>query len=242
MKKEVTIEENIKFHMDRAFKGYSEDVDIDSFKKQFEDIPNEASHLLDCQTLEVHLVQDNFAEVLGLPGFHPKMGMDLIHHLHEEHLPLAMEFAGATLANERLFECGKDSVSQVFRLNNDKMILKTSTPLVKDSNEHVILVVEQHKDVTNLVGQVFTWSFSGPNATKLEQLVRNMFGKDLPITAQEITVLSLIGKGYSSKEAAEVLFLSKHTVDTHRRNILRKLNVNNTSEALKQMIDLGVLA
>ena len=237
----ATLEDNIKFHMDRAYKGYSDNIDIDTYKKQFEGIPNEACHLFDCQTLEVHLVQDNFAEVLGIADFHPKTAMDLIHHMHEDHLPLAMGLSRATMANERLFECGKDSVSQVFRMNNDKMILKTSTPLVMDSNQHVILVVEQHKDVTNLVSQSFTWSFSGPNATILEQLVRNTFEKELPITAQEITVLSLVGKGYSSKEAAEVLFLSKHTVDTHRRNILRKLKVNNTSEALKQMVDLGVL-
>lgn len=241
MKRPPTLEDHIKFHMDRAFTGYSEPMDIASIKKRFEGFPNEACYLLDCQTLQTHLVYDNFAEVLGIPNFHPETVADVVHQIHEEHLPLSMSFSAAVLANETLVECGKDNVSQVFRLHNDRMILKTSTPLQMDSNRHVILVVEQLKDVTNLVNQAFTWSCSGPNADKLESLIRNSLQKNLPLTPQQITVLSLIGKGYSSKQAADVLLISKHTVDTHRRNILKKLDANNTNEALKQMIDLGVL-
>lgn len=40
---------------------------------------------------------------------------------------------------------------------------------------------------------------------------------------REIEVLTLIGKGYSSKAIADKLFLSLHTVSTHRRNIQKKL-------------------
>ena len=111
-----------------------------------------------------------------------------------------------------------------------------------DAKKHVTLVAEQYKDVSDLVGSNYKWSFAGPNAEKLEALVNNIFEKDCPITNQELTVLGYVGNGYSSKEAAEVMFLSKHTIDTHRRNILKKLSVNNTSEALKKMIDMGFLS
>lgn len=242
MNTKITLDDHIKWQMDHAFKGFSDNVDIEGFKKQFKGIPNEACHLLNCQNLEVYLVKNNFSEVLGVDDFHPKIAMDVLYLIHEDHMQSTLDFMGAVLANEWLFECGKDSVSQVFKLRNGKMILKTSTPLQMDSNRHVILVSEQFKDVTNLVGPGFKWSFTGPNADKIEQLVNNLFKKETPLTFQEITILSHIGKGYSSKEAAEVLFLSKHTVDTHRRNILKKLEVNNTSEALKQMIDMGVLS
>ncbi len=241
MKKKTTIQDHMQWQMDRAYKGYSEDVDIDSFRKRFEGIPNEACHLLDCQILELHLVHDTFAEVFGVPNLQPSSPLELINLVHEEHMQNVMNLMAATLSNERHFECGKDSISQIFRLKNDRMILKTSTPLLMDSNRHVILVAEQHKDVTDLVGQAYTWSLSGANSATIEPLIRNMFEKELPLTPQEITVLSHIGNGYSSKEAAEVLFISKHTVDTHRRTILKKLGVNNTSEALKQMIELGVV-
>lgn len=242
MERKTTLDDIVKWLTDRAFNVYNQDVDIESFKKTFIGIPNEACHLLDCQTLEVHLVHDNFAEVLGIPGFQPKMMVDLLSLIHEDHMELAMSFVIVTMAFESAFECGRDSVYQVYKLCNGKMILKTSTPLQMDSKRHVILVAEQYKDVTDLVNEKYKWNFTGPNSSKICQMVQNVLEKELPITAQEVTVLSLIGKGYSSKEAAEVLFLSKHTVDTHRRNILKKLNVNNTSEALKQMVDLGVLA
>jgi DNA-binding CsgD family transcriptional regulator len=51
------------------------------------------------------------------------------------------------------------------------------------------------------------------------------------LTAREVEVLSFIAKGMSSKDAAEVLFLSKRTVDFHLRNIYGKLHVRNRVQA-----------
>lgn len=45
------------------------------------------------------------------------------------------------------------------------------------------------------------------------------------LTLKEKKILSLIGKGKTSKEIAEVLMLSQNTVDNHRANISKKLNV-----------------
>ena len=49
------------------------------------------------------------------------------------------------------------------------------------------------------------------------------------ISLRELEIIRLISEGYSTKEIAEMLFLSTHTVTTHRKNILAKLNVNNTA-------------
>ena len=111
-----------------------------------------------------------------------------------------------------------------------------------DSNRHAILVAEQYRNVSDLVSPAFRWSYSGPNAKQLTQLVKKGLAKENPLTPQELTVLSHLGKGYSSKEAGEKLFLSKHTIDTHRRNIIKKLAVSNTTEALRKTIELGILA
>lgn len=42
------------------------------------------------------------------------------------------------------------------------------------------------------------------------------------LTERELEILSLIAQEYSSGQIAEKLFISKHTVDTHRKNILQK--------------------
>jgi DNA-binding NarL/FixJ family response regulator len=49
------------------------------------------------------------------------------------------------------------------------------------------------------------------------------------ISDREIEIITLIAEGYSNKEVADKLFLSTHTVTTHRKNIMNKLGVNNTA-------------
>ncbi|MBH2003182.1 MAG: response regulator transcription factor [Sphingobacteriia bacterium] len=49
------------------------------------------------------------------------------------------------------------------------------------------------------------------------------------ISKREIEIVGLISKGLTSQEIAETLHLSTYTVNTHRRNILRKLELKNTA-------------
>jgi len=49
------------------------------------------------------------------------------------------------------------------------------------------------------------------------------------ISSREIEIIQLVAQGLSNKEIAEKLFLSVHTVTTHRKNIMSKLGVNNTA-------------
>ncbi|HMS54897.1 MAG TPA: response regulator transcription factor [Fimbriimonadaceae bacterium] len=61
------------------------------------------------------------------------------------------------------------------------------------------------------------------------------------LTKREIEVLSLIAQGHSSKEAADVLFVSKRTVDFHLANIYDKLQVNNRVQAFRAATRLGLI-
>jgi DNA-binding NarL/FixJ family response regulator len=49
------------------------------------------------------------------------------------------------------------------------------------------------------------------------------------VSDREVEIITLIAEGYSNKEVADKLFLSTHTVTTHRKNIMNKLGVNNTA-------------
>ncbi len=53
------------------------------------------------------------------------------------------------------------------------------------------------------------------------------------LSEREVDVLKLIKDGLSSKEIADKLFLSSRTVEVHRSNILKKLNLKNTASLLK---------
>lgn len=60
------------------------------------------------------------------------------------------------------------------------------------------------------------------------------------LSKREFEILRFIAKGKTNKEIAKVLYLSIHTVETHRKNIHAKLNVSTSSELIKKAIDMGL--
>ena len=59
------------------------------------------------------------------------------------------------------------------------------------------------------------------------------------LTISEIEIVRLITGGMTTKEIAEKKCISFHTVNTHRKNIFRKLNVSNASELIIHAIKAG---
>ena len=57
--------------------------------------------------------------------------------------------------------------------------------------------------------------------------------KKFSLSAQEKQIIRLIIEGKTSKEIASELFISKTTVDTHRKNINKKLEISNSSSLIK---------
>ena len=53
------------------------------------------------------------------------------------------------------------------------------------------------------------------------------------LTKRELEIVHMIKDGFSSKEIGEKLFISKRTVEVHRYNIFRKLDVNNITSLIK---------
>jgi DNA-binding NarL/FixJ family response regulator len=53
------------------------------------------------------------------------------------------------------------------------------------------------------------------------------------LSDREIEVVTLIKDGYTSKEICKQLNLSCHTIETHRKNVYRKLHINKVTELLK---------
>jgi DNA-binding NarL/FixJ family response regulator len=61
------------------------------------------------------------------------------------------------------------------------------------------------------------------------------------LTASETEIVRLIAQGLTTKEIAAMKFLSFHTIMTHRKNILRKLGVSNSSELTMYAIRNGII-
>ena len=63
----------------------------------------------------------------------------------------------------------------------------------------------------------------------------------IKLTATETDILKDIALGMTTKEIAEKRFSSFHTINTHRKNIFRKLGVNNVHEATKYALRAGLV-
>lgn len=60
------------------------------------------------------------------------------------------------------------------------------------------------------------------------------------LSKREFEILRYIAKGKTNKEIADTLYLSVHTVETHRKHIHTKLNVSSSSELIKKALDMGL--
>ncbi len=67
------------------------------------------------------------------------------------------------------------------------------------------------------------------------------FSGEPVLTPREAEVLELIADEYTNQEIADRLFISPHTVVTHRRNLLQKLNAKNTAGLVHQASRYGLL-
>ena len=73
-----------------------------------------------------------------------------------------------------------------------------------------------------------------------ETIVNTDFCKNL-LTGRQVEILHMLSKGVSSKEIANVLNISTHTVNRHRQDIYLKLNAKNTSEAVRIGLKLHLI-
>lgn len=60
------------------------------------------------------------------------------------------------------------------------------------------------------------------------------------LTARELEIVKLTAEGLSAAKVAEQLFLSTHTVYTHRKNIMKKLGINSASQLIVYAINNGI--
>jgi DNA-binding NarL/FixJ family response regulator len=78
-------------------------------------------------------------------------------------------------------------------------------------------------------------------------LAEQVLGEDVPnrmcdrLTASERMVLHEIAMGKTTKEIAYNQNLSFHTINTHRKNIFRKLEINNVHDAIKYALRAGII-
>jgi two-component system, NarL family, response regulator NreC len=92
-------------------------------------------------------------------------------------------------------------------------------------------------------------AFFGPAISRVlvEDYVRQLQQKGVEdsyelLTSREREVLQLLGEGKSNKEVAHLLNLSPYTVETHRSNLMEKLNLHSVPDLILYAVRKGVIS
>ena len=95
-------------------------------------------------------------------------------------------------------------------------------------NEIVDAVKETHAGNKFFCGQILdTIQNEGINVDEISEFEFSC--EPIVLSLREVEVITMIAEGLTNIEISEKLFLSKHTVNTHRKNIMAKLGVKNTA-------------
>jgi len=90
-------------------------------------------------------------------------------------------------------------------------------------------VAANKKYISNRVSELFQDNIMAEKQGSLPEL-----------SVREKEILQLIAEGHSSKEIADMLFLSSKTVDAHRKNIMDKLDLHSIPELTKYALKSGL--
>lgn len=116
-------------------------------------------------------------------------------------------------------------------------------PLLWSSDGRVRAMLHLCREVGQLHGVhgAGAWSLTGPDALHEDFVARlKELGPDTwTPSARERELLQLMAQGLTSQVIATRLHRSLHTVNTHRRNMLRKAGVSNTTALVEQALKLG---
>lgn len=125
----------------------------------------------------------------------------------------------------------KGRIDQVLQLGVNAFLTKTCDD--KEVRDAVIAALKDEKFFcTKVVDYLLEKSYA-----KLEDNCA-----PTPLSPREIEIVQLIAKGFIAKEIADILSLSTHTVYTHRKNIMKKLQLNSSSELLMYAVNNGLVS
>lgn len=115
--------------------------------------------------------------------------------------------------------------------------------VVIQHDEHDVRTFVVDTDITHLkkeptpmlsfIGMEGMPSYLNVDVDNIYQPSKNIF------TRREKDILRALANGLSSSEISEMLRISKHTVDVHRKNILRKAEAKTTVEIVRLAFDRG---
>jgi DNA-binding CsgD family transcriptional regulator len=207
------------------------------------------------QNLSFEYISKNLKSCLGLDRDEIKAnGMKYLwSKMHPDDLEVWLvalnELMNFTLEEIPISERNKMTYTWNYRLKNSKdeyvNIIQNTTPIGFDNNNKPIIGLAHYTVLTsNIEMQICASAKLLNDNNEYETVFFNNFSQKLlsdGISNRERDIIRLLVLNNSSKEIAKKLNITANTVDTHRRNILKKLNVSSTGEVIGMLKNHKIL-
>lgn len=207
------------------------------------------NYIFNCATLEIEYVNQNISNVLGYTP--EEFTIDLVVKIvHPDDFETFVNFENTVtqffnqLTPDKILKYKVRYDYRIKKSNGEYIrILQQVITIQSDDNGAVIRVLGFHTDISHLKKtNDMSLSFIGLEG---EPSFHNVAidavlnpTKEL-LTKREKEILELIIKGHNSLVIASMLSISKHTVDSHRKNIFKKTHCKNVSELISKSIQNG---
>lgn len=179
-------------------------------------------------------------------------GREAVQKVQELHPDIVLMDIGMPVMN------GMEATKQIKKRDNDVKILVLT---MHDNEEYLFRVLQAgasgyvlkkaaDSDLVNAIHVVNRGDcFLYPSAAKMvveDYLEKLKHGQEPTssfdtLTDREREILTLVAEGYTNREIAEALFISVKTVETHKANIMEKLNLHKRAELVRYAIKKGML-
>ena len=234
-------------------------ADIENLKEDYEMAKIAAMHhskaenaiavLSNMHDASSFIVYGRLGKLLGLPTDKDNQDVpsiwekELMKRFHEDDIveKLALELQFITFVKTLPEECRQDYYLQhVLRM--------------RDANDQYVYVTHRiyylrYDNSGNVLLALCLYTIATPEQHQVG-IINSLTGEKVMETSTEITtllserekvVLRMIGEGNASKEIADKLCISTHTVNGHRQNILKKIGASNSTEAYNVARKLGII-
>lgn len=211
-------------------------------------------YVLNMADSSISNAHENVLKLHGLETY-PQRLEEIIALVHPEDIPFVIDAEKVSI--KKIREIGWEHVlslkeSYCFRMktgNGDYQLFHhQSLQIRQDEEGRVIQGINIHTNINHITpvnNHIVTVMGIGGRSDfhqiNLKPEIKQLVSAPKILSKRELEILKLVAQGYSSKEIADMLFLSSYTVRTHRKNILRKTETKNGTELVKKCIEWGYL-
>lgn len=234
----------VEAHLSFAIENLEQKLDLDSYPLFL----GQAMYVLSLPNEAIISYQRGVKELLGYDEneFNAELTANCFHPNQAQLLQKIIKGAinygiTQTLEEEKdawlllIYKCRKKDGSYV-------PVLRQTSLFERDKNGRMMSSVSILTDLSGMNNaDSVEWRFKGSMVNE-QKFHSYIYGAMLSLfSKRELEILNLMAQGQTSKRIGESLFISKNTVDTHRRNMLKKADCANTNELIQFSKTNGIL-